>query len=142
MIVDQNDCRCSLGDRFPENFSRMYERRIEKPASYGDVPFQPVLGIEYGDVKFFDRQIFQPLRENLEDVARPSNGSSFLSFFGRHASSQLESGVDTNSTSRSHSANAGEGRDWLGCQKPERSAAGRKYFLADPKRGSAFRSTT
>jgi hypothetical protein len=119
MIVDQNDCRCSLGDRFPEHFSRMHERRIEKPARYRDVPFQPVLRVENSDVKLFDRQIFQSLGEYLEHVARPSDGRSFLAFLRSHAPSQLESGVNTNSTSRSHSANAGEGRDWLCCQKPE-----------------------
>ena len=55
MIVDENDCRRSFGDRFPENFPRMHERRIEKPAGYRNVPLQPVLGVEYCDVKFFDR---------------------------------------------------------------------------------------
>jgi len=142
MIVDQNDCRCSLGDRFPEHFSRMHERRIEKPARYRDVPFQPVLRVENGDVKLFDRQIFKSLGEYLEHVARPSDGRSFLAFLRSHAPSQLESGVDTNSTSRSYAAHAGERGNGLRRQKPERSSAGGKYFLADPERGSAFRSTT
>jgi hypothetical protein len=62
----------------------MYERRIEKPARYGDVPLQPVLGVEYRDVKFFDGQILKSLREDLEDIARPANRDAFLTFFRRH----------------------------------------------------------
>jgi len=118
----------------------MNERRIKKPARDGNVPFQPVLGVEHSDVKFFDRQIFEPLGEYLEHVARPSNGRAFLAFLRGHAPSQLESGVDTNSTSRSYATHGGEGGNRPGGQNSQRSAAGREYFLADTERGSALGS--
>jgi len=142
MIVDENDCRRSFGDRFPENFPRMHERRIEKPAGYRNVPLQPVLGVEYCDVKFFDRQIFEPLREDLEHIARPPHRRAFLPFFSRHPSSQLEGGVDTNSTSRSYAPNAGEGGDGLSGEEPKRAPAPRKYLLPDAERRSTLGAAT
>src|SRR5712671_5962167 len=78
MIVDQDDSRCPLGDRFPEDLTRMHERRIEQPAGYCDVALETVLGVEYRDVKLFDRKILQTLGENLEDVARPAHWRPFL----------------------------------------------------------------
>src|SRR5688572_14315078 len=49
VVMDQNDCRGPLRDRFPKHLSRVYERRIEEAASYGDVTLEPVLRIEHGD---------------------------------------------------------------------------------------------
>jgi len=114
MIVNQDDCRRSFRYRFSEYFPRMYERRIEKPARYRDVALEPVLRIEHRDVKLFHRQVFEALREYLEHVTRPTHRCSFLSFFRSHASPQLESRMDTNSTSRSYASQAGQGRDGLG----------------------------
>jgi len=142
MIVDQDDSRCSLGDRFPKDLTRMNERRIEKPAGYGDVALEPVLGVEHRDVKFFDRKILQTLGENLEDVARPPHWRPFLPLLRRHAPSQLEGCMDTNRTSRSYTPHAGKGRYRLRRQKSQRSPTSGKYLLADPDRGSAFRSAT
>jgi hypothetical protein len=97
----------------------MHERRIEQAAGYGDVALEPVLGIEYRDVKLFDRKILQALGENLEDVAGPAHGRPFLSFLRRHAPSQLEGGVDANRASRSHAPHAGKGCYWLRRQQAQ-----------------------
>jgi hypothetical protein len=142
MIVDQDDSRCTLGDRFPEDLARMHERRIEQPARYGDVALETVLRIEYRDVKLFDGKILQTLGENLEDVARPPHWHPFLPLLRRHAASQLEGCMDTNRTSRSYTPHAGKGRYRLRRQQSQRSPTGRKYLLADPDRGSPFRSAT
>jgi hypothetical protein len=101
----------------------MYERRIEQAARYGDVALESVLRIEHGDVELLDRQIFQALREDFVDIAWPSDGCAFLPLFRRHAPSQLERGVDTNSTSRTDPAHAGKGRDRLAREQSQRTAA-------------------
>jgi len=119
VIVNQNDCCRSLRDRFPKNFSRMYERRVEKAARYCDVALKPMLRVEDRDVKLLDRKILEPLREDLVDVARPAHGCSFLPFLCRHAPSQLERGMDTNRTSRSYTTYTREGRDGLGREQAQ-----------------------
>ena len=63
MIVNQYDCRRPLRDRLSEDFPRMHQRRVQEPARYRNVALEPMLRIEHGDVKFFDGQIFQALRE-------------------------------------------------------------------------------
>ena len=107
MIVDENDSRRSLRDCFPEDFARMYQRRVQKSARYSYVALETVLRIEHGDVKLLNRKVFEPLREDLKDIPRPAHRRSFLSLLRRHASPQLERGVDTNRTSRSYPADAG-----------------------------------
>jgi hypothetical protein len=119
VIVDENDRRRSLGDRFPENLTRMHERRIEQAARYRDVALEPVLRIEHRDMELLDRQIFQSLREDLIDIAGPANGRSLLPFLCRHSPSQFERGVDANRTSRSYPPDAGEGRHRLRRQQPQ-----------------------
>jgi hypothetical protein len=142
VIVDQDDRRRPLGDRFPEDLTRMHERRIEQAAGYRDVALETVLGVEYRDVKLFDRKILQTLGENLEDVARPAHWRPFLPLLRRHAPSQLQGCMDTNRTSRSHAPHAGKGCYRLRRQQPQRSSTSGKYLLADPDCGSAFRPAT
>ena len=89
-------------------------------------------------MEFFDRQVFQSLCEDLEDIARPAHGGAFLSFLRRHSPSQFQRGMDTNSTSRSYAPNAGERGDGLRRQQPQRAAAARQNFLADAQRRPAF----
>jgi hypothetical protein len=91
----------------------MNERRVEEAAGYGDVALQPVLRIENSDVKLLHRQVLETLRKNLVHIARPAHRRSFLPFFHRHAPTELERGMDTNSTSRSHAAHAGKRSDRL-----------------------------
>jgi hypothetical protein len=50
--------------------------------------------------------------------------------------------MDTNRTSRSHSADTGKSGNWLGCEQAQRAAAGREYFLAYPKRRPALGSAS
>jgi hypothetical protein len=142
MIVDENDCRRSFRDRFPEHFSRMHERRVEKSTRYGDVALQSMLGVEHCDVKLFNRQILQTLGEYLVDVARPSNRRALLAFFGGHPPSQLERRVYTNRTSRSHASNAGKRRYRLGGEQSQGPATRRQDLLADAERRPAFGSAT
>jgi len=130
MIVDEDDRRRTLGDRFPENLTRMHERRIEQAASYRDVALEPVLRVEHRDMELLDRQIFQSLREDLIHIAGPANGRSLLSFLCRHSPSQLERGVDANRTSRSYPPDAGESRHGLRRQQPQRSSTAGKNLLA------------
>jgi hypothetical protein len=113
----------------------MDEGGIEETARYGDVAFQPVLRVEDRDVKLLHRKILEPLGKDLVDIPRPAHGRSFLPLFSGHAPSQLERGMDTNSTSRSYAADTGEGRDRLRRKQPQRSAARRKYFLSNCKGG-------
>ena len=61
MIVNENDRRRPLRDRFTKYFARMHERRIEQSARYRDVALQPVLRVEDRDVKLLDRKVLQPL---------------------------------------------------------------------------------
>ena len=91
----------------------MHERRIEQAAGYGDRALEPVLGVEDGYVKLFDRKILQTLRPDLVNVARPAHRHSFLPFLRRHAPPQLEGCMDTNRTSRSYTPDAGKGRHRL-----------------------------
>jgi hypothetical protein len=142
VIVDENDCRRPLGDRFPKHFTRMHERRIEQAAGYRDVALEPVLGVEDGYVKLFDRKILQTLSKDLEDIARPAHRRSFLSLFGRHAPPQLQGRMDANRTSCSYTPDAGKGRHRLRRQQSQRPPAGGKYLLANSERGSAFGSAT
>jgi hypothetical protein len=130
VIVDQNDRRGPLRDRFPKYFSRMHERGIEQPTSHSNVALESMLRVEDRDVKFLDRKILEPLGEDLVDIARPAHGRSFLPLFSGHAPSQLEGGVDTNRTSRSHAADAGKGRHRLRGKQPQRSSARGEYFLS------------
>jgi hypothetical protein len=113
VVVDEDDSGRPLSDRFPKYFSRMHERRVEEAASYGDVALEPVLRIEHGDVELFNRKILQALRKDLIHVARPAHGRSFLPLLRRHASTQLERGMDTNRTSRSYTTYARKSGDWL-----------------------------
>jgi hypothetical protein len=138
VIVNENDRRRPLRNRFPKHFSRMHERRIEQAASHSDIAFEPVLRVEDRDVKLLDREILESLGEDLVDIARPADGRSFLPLFRGHAPPQLESGVDTNSTSRSHAAYTREGRHRLRGEQPQRSSARREYFLSYPKGRSAL----
>jgi hypothetical protein len=130
MIVDENDRGRSFRDRLPKHFSRMNERRIEEAASYGDVALEPVLRIEDGDVKLLHRKILQTLRKDLEHIARPAHGCSFLSLLNRHAPAQLERGMDTNRTSRSYTAHTGESGHRLSGEQPERAAAAGENVLS------------
>jgi hypothetical protein len=120
----------------------MHERRIEQAAGYGDIALEPVLGVEDGYVKLFDRKILQTLRKDLEDIARPAHRRSFLPLFRRHAPAQLESRMDANRTSCSYTPDAGKGRHRLRRQQPQGSPTGRKNLLANSNRGSAFGSAT
>jgi len=129
VIVDEDDRRRSLGDSFPENLTRMHERRIEQAAGYRDVALEPVLRVEHRDMELLDGQIFQSLREDLINIAGPANGRSLLSFLCRHSPSQLERGVDANRTSRSYPPYAGESRHGLRRQQPQRSSAAGKNLL-------------
>jgi hypothetical protein len=116
----------------------MNERRVEQSTGYGDVALETVLGVEYRDVKLFDRKILQTLGENLEDVARPAHWRPFLPLLRRHAPSQLQGCMDTNRTSRSHTPDAGERCYRLRRQQAQRAPTSGKYLLANPDRGSAF----
>jgi hypothetical protein len=78
-----------------------------------------MLGVQNGDVKLFDGQILQSLREYLVDIARPAHGRTFLPFFRRHPAPELQRGMDTNRTSRSHAPYARQRRHWLGRQQPQ-----------------------
>jgi hypothetical protein len=142
VIVDEDDRRRSLGNRFPEHLARMHERRIEQPACYHDVALEPVLRVEHCDVELLDREILKSLRKDLIDIPGPPDGRSLLPFLRRHSSSQLERGVDANRTSRSYSPDARESRHGLRCQQPQRASAGGKNLLAYSERGAAFGSAT
>jgi len=140
VIVDEDDRRRSLGDRFPENLTRMHERRIEQAAGYRDVALEPVLRVEHRNMELLDRQIFQSLREDLIDIAWPANGRSLLPFLCRHSPSQLERGVDANRTSRSYSSDSGESGDGLRRQQAQRATACRKNFLPNTERRTTLGS--
>jgi hypothetical protein len=77
-----------------------------------------MLGVQNGDVKLFDGQILQSLREYLVDIAWPPDRRPLLTLLGRHATTQLEGGVNTNRTSRSYSSDTGQGGNRLGGQQP------------------------
>jgi hypothetical protein len=102
----------------------MNERRVEEAARYRDVALEPVLRIEDDDVELFNREILQTLRKNLVHIAWPAHGRSFLSFFRRHAPSQFQRGVNTNSTSRSYAVHARQSSDRLRRKKAERATTG------------------
>jgi hypothetical protein len=118
----------------------MHERRIEQAAGYRDVALETVLGVEYRDVKLFDRKILQTLGENLEDVARPAHWRPFLPLLRRHAPPQLQGRMDTNRTSRSYATHAGKGCYRLRRQQSERTTAGGENLLAYPQGGAALGS--
>jgi hypothetical protein len=97
----------------------MNERRIEQPARYSDVPLQPVLRIEYGDVEFLDRKIFEFLGEELVDISRPPNGSTFLTLLGCHPPAKLQRRMYPNRTSRSYPRDARKRGNRLRREQPE-----------------------
>jgi hypothetical protein len=84
MVVHQDDRRRPLGDRFPEDLARMHEGRGENPARDRHVPFEPMLRVQHRDVKFLDRQILEPWREQPatsrgERTGAPSSRASAAS---------------------------------------------------------------
>src|SRR5207247_1072188 len=142
VIVDENDCRRSLRDRFPEHLAGMDERRVEKPAGYRNVALESVLRIEHGNVKLLDREILQTLRKDLVDVAGPAHRRALLPFFGSHPPTQFQRRVDTHGTSRSDTPYARESGHRLRREQPQRTSATRKYLLSYSKRRSPLRSTS
>jgi hypothetical protein len=57
-----------------EHLARVHQRGVEQPPGDEDVPLQPVLRVEHGDVELLDRQVLEPRRVVLPDVARRADG--------------------------------------------------------------------
>jgi hypothetical protein len=108
VIVNENYRGRILGDRLAKHFPRVYQRRIEEAACYGNVALEPMLRVEDGDVEFLDGEVLQALAENLMNVSRTPDGHAFVAFLRRHPSSELERGVHGDSA---RCANAGETRE-------------------------------
>ena len=102
MIVHEDDCRRSLGDRLAKDFARMHERGVEDPASDRDVALEPMLRVEHGNVELFDRQIFHAGTEVFDDISRRPHRSPILPSFSRHAASELERRVNRHRPSESY----------------------------------------
>jgi hypothetical protein len=119
VIVNENYRGCVLGDRLAKYFARMDERRIQQPSRYGDVPLEPVLRVEDGNVKFLDRQILEALPENLVHISRTSNRNAFIALLGRHAPAELECGMNGDSAGCTDARQTRQCGDRLGRQSPQ-----------------------
>jgi hypothetical protein len=65
--------------------SAMDERRVEKATRNHDVALEPVLRIEYQDVKLLDWKIFHARRKVLNDVPRRLERKAVLASLARHS---------------------------------------------------------
>jgi hypothetical protein len=99
MVVNENDRRRILADRFAKNFAWMDKRGVQQSSCNGYITLEAVLRIENRHVKFLDGQILQSLAEYLVNVARTANRNAVLAILGCHSSSQLESSVNRDGAS-------------------------------------------
>ncbi len=72
-----------------------------------------MLRVENCNVKFLDRQILEPLGENLVHIARPSNRNTILALLGSHPTTKLERCMDRNRASVSDPIDGSESSNRL-----------------------------
>src|SRR5688572_33351461 len=99
----------------------MDERRVQESARHGDVALEPMLRVEYCDMKFFDGKILETLPENLMDVARASHRYAFVALLRCHAPAELERSVDRNGACRAGAGPCRPGSQRLPIKPPERT---------------------
>ena len=138
VIVNENYRRRIFGNCLTEHLTWVHQRGIQKPSRYGDVPLQPMLGVEDGDVKLFDWKILQSLSEYLMHITRTAYGHTFISLFGSHSAAELECGVHRNRSRIANSAETRECRHRLGREPPKRSMRAREDLVADSNRRVLF----
>jgi hypothetical protein len=142
VIVDKDDRGCPLRDSLPEHFAGVYQGRIKDTTGDGHVAFQSVLRVENGDVKLFDRKVFEPRGKDRDHVPRRTNWSRLVAAFARQSPAELESRMNHYGTHWAYASVILELGHGASCQSPKRTAGRRQDFLAHAKRRPATPSGT